>query len=258
MARRWVKLWVSESLRGTMRFDFTPAERGVWYDLLLLAGDCRQEGLISPGKDQHYPLRWIAGTLNISPSLLNRTLEKCKTCSRIEVNGNGITILNWAKYQSEYERQKPFRKAKVSGKSYKKVTRKVTTKVQQKLPVEGEVEEDTYKEDKKKEIYKERKESIKEKYGEFQNVLLSPEEYMKLNEKLSKQQVNDLIERLSGYMKQSPANANKYKDHYATILNWSRRDSHVDATHQRSIKSPGPRQPEDYTDPDELRRRSAA
>ena len=123
MARKWIKIWVAESLRGTMRFDFTPAERGVWYDLLALAGDSRQDGLITPGKDQKYPLNWISGTLNISPSLLHRTLEKCKTYSRIEVNDNGIRILNWNKYQSEYERQKPFR---------------LQPKLQPKLPVEGE------------------------------------------------------------------------------------------------------------------------
>ena len=128
MARKWIKLWVAESLRGTIRFDFTPAERGVWYDLLALAGDCRQDGLIAPGSDEAYPLRWIAGTLNISPSLLQRTLEKCKTYTRIEVNGHGILILNWNRYQSEYERQKPFR------------AKKVTSKVTQKLPVEGEGE----------------------------------------------------------------------------------------------------------------------
>lgn len=125
MARSWIKIWVAESLRGTMRFDFTPAERGVWYDLLALAGDGRQDGLIAPGKDQKYPLRWIAGTLNISPSLLHRTLEKCKTYSRIEVNDNGIRILNWNKYQSEYERQKPFR---------------LQHKLHQKLPIDIDID----------------------------------------------------------------------------------------------------------------------
>lgn len=130
MARRWVKLWVAESLRGTIRFDFSSAERGVWYDLLMLAGDSRQDGLIAPSSGVAYPLKWVAGTLNISLNLLQKTLEICKKSTRIEVNGNGIRILNWQKYQSEYERQKPFR--------YKKVTNKVT----QKLPVEEEEEKE--------------------------------------------------------------------------------------------------------------------
>ena len=109
MARRWIKLWVQESLTGTVRFDFTPAERCVWYDLLILAGNCRLEGIIAAGPGMPYPHNWIAGTLNVPPELLEVTLEKCQQTERIEENGDGIRIVNWAKYQSEYERQKPYR-----------------------------------------------------------------------------------------------------------------------------------------------------
>ena len=109
MAKRWIKLWVAESLRGTIRFDFTPEERGIWYDLLALAGDCRQEGLIAPGDRIGYPRQWIANTLNIPLPLLNQTLKKCIKTKRIEGTKRGLKIISWAKYQSEYERQKPYR-----------------------------------------------------------------------------------------------------------------------------------------------------
>ena len=86
---------------------------------------------------------------------------------------------------------------------------------------------------KRREVKDKEKGSIKEsgdtlshlKYGEFENVLLSEEEYEKLTEKIGKPQADDLIEQLSGYMAQNPKNASKYKDHYAVILNWARRDS---------------------------------
>lgn len=54
-------------------------------------------------------------------------------------------------------------------------------------------------------------------YGEFQNVKLTKEEYHKL------EQANLLpyIEKLSSYM---ASKNKKYKSHYATILNWSRKD----------------------------------
>ena len=112
MARRWIKIWVQESLTGTMRFDFTPAERGVWYDLLVLAGNCRLEGVIAAGPSKPYPHTWIAGTLNIPLNLLETTLRKCQDSERINDNSDGIHILNWSKYQSEYDRQKPYRKEK--------------------------------------------------------------------------------------------------------------------------------------------------
>jgi len=112
LARRWVKIWVHESLTGTIRFDFTPAERGVWYDLLILAGNCRMDGIIAAGPGKPYPYNWIAGTLNVPLELLESTLEKCRLSERIYENNDGIHILNWHRYQSEYERQKPYRERK--------------------------------------------------------------------------------------------------------------------------------------------------
>lgn len=115
MKRTWIKLWVDQSLHGTLRFDMDAAERGVWYDLLLLAASCKQDGVISPGPGLTYPETWIAGTLNIPLPLLRKTLEKCVKSERISMNGDGIVILNWTKYQSEYDRQKPSREKKKLG-----------------------------------------------------------------------------------------------------------------------------------------------
>lgn len=60
----------------------------------------------------------------------------------------------------------------------------------------------------------------KEKYGEFENVLLLSEEHKKLLEKLGENNTNLLIEELSGYM---ASTKKKYSSHYATLLNWARR-----------------------------------
>lgn len=58
---------------------------------------------------------------------------------------------------------------------------------------------------------------IKKKYGEFGNVLLTDEEY----HKLEKSNLLSYIERLSSYI---ASKGKRYKSHYATILNWSRKD----------------------------------
>ena len=57
----------------------------------------------------------------------------------------------------------------------------------------------------------------KEKYGEFNNVMLTNDEYKKLEEKNALSQ----IENLSRYI---ASTGKRYKSHYATILNWDRRD----------------------------------
>lgn len=111
MARMsWVKLWVAECLTGTIRWELEPDERGVWYDLLLLAGDCRTAGIISANETTPLPRRTIAGRLNIDDELLDRTIKKCVASGRIEIDKKGlIHICSWAKYQSEYQRQKKYR-----------------------------------------------------------------------------------------------------------------------------------------------------
>lgn len=62
--------------------------------------------------------------------------------------------------------------------------------------------------------------NTKEAHGEFLNVMLTPEEYDKLEDKLGVETRDSLIFELSCYLKNHPK---KYKDHYATILSWSRK-----------------------------------
>ena len=57
-------------------------------------------------------------------------------------------------------------------------------------------------------------------YGEFKNVRLKKEELEKLKEKFPKD-YKDRIESLSEYMR---SKGKTYKDHYATILSWARKE----------------------------------
>lgn len=75
-----------------------------------------------------------------------------------------------------------------------------------------------------KERKKEKKE-IKEKYGHFSNVLLSSIEHGKLLEKYGEPTTKKYIESLDMHIE---SKGTKYKSHYATILNWIRRNSETD------------------------------
>ena len=70
---------------------------------------------------------------------------------------------------------------------------------------------------KSKSLNKNKDKTISNKLGEFKNVILSDEEKAKIDE----QGLTDYINQLSIYLAQT---GKKYKSHYATILNWSRRD----------------------------------
>lgn len=72
-----------------------------------------------------------------------------------------------------------------------------------------------------KNINRNKKEIIKEKFGEFENVFLSADEFQKLKSKLGAE-TESYIERLSSYIASS---GKKYKSHYATILSWTQKDT---------------------------------
>ena len=66
-----------------------------------------------------------------------------------------------------------------------------------------------------------RKESPRHHYGQYQNVILSDEEFSKLQSEFS-HDYEERIEQLSGYMASTGKN---YKNHLATIRNWAKRDA---------------------------------
>jgi len=110
--KTWIKLYPLDCLEGSIRYQLEADERGVWYDLLNFAAICATPGIIADKDGRPYPHSFIANRLNISLELFERTLKKCQEEGRIYENETGIHITNWKAYQSEYERQKPYRKRK--------------------------------------------------------------------------------------------------------------------------------------------------
>ena len=80
-------------------------------------------------------------------------------------------------------------------------------------------------------VKKQKKKQTKHKYGEYDNVLLTDEELVKLKEKIPNWQ--DFIERLSGYI---ASTGKRYKSHYVTMLNWYRRDGQRQQAQQSQQK----------------------
>lgn len=118
--RKWVRLWVNEWLDGTTRYEMTGTQRAFWIDLLAMAGRSRMPGVICAGKNGDsivgYPLVKFQ---SLAPDMLDveRTLELFQKNGKVKVSITAelpvkmymIEITNWDRYQSEYERQKPYR-----------------------------------------------------------------------------------------------------------------------------------------------------
>lgn len=110
--KRWIKLYVTGWLHGSIRWQFTSEERGVWADLLAWAGEIQKDGAICDNDGCPLPRDFMANALNIKQILLDRVIAKCIHEGRLEDEDGVLIVTNYNSYQSEYERQKPSRQAK--------------------------------------------------------------------------------------------------------------------------------------------------
>ena len=110
-SRKWVKLHCREWIEGTIRQE-EPAIRCVFADLLALAGDGKygDVGVIKLANGISLSDKQICAILQIKTTLWKKAKTLLLDSKRIEITPqNAIIISNWAKYQSEYQRQKPYR-----------------------------------------------------------------------------------------------------------------------------------------------------
>ena len=111
--RTWVKFFITGWLHGSIRWQLEADERSVCADLICMAGECGQGGLIADNDGRPLPRSFIANRLNIPEELLERTVAKCKHEGRlVDSDDDTLKITNWVANQSEYERQKPSRERK--------------------------------------------------------------------------------------------------------------------------------------------------
>ena len=113
-SRTWIKVYCEKWLSGTIREE-RPEVRGVWIDLLALAGSSQHGdvGEIKLANGVGYTDNQIAEILHITKALWRRSKQRFVDSQRIKIAPKGaISIINWSKYQSEYGRQKPYRKHK--------------------------------------------------------------------------------------------------------------------------------------------------
>lgn len=113
-SRNWIKVFCDKWLSGSIR-DEQPDVRSVWIDLLILAGNGQfgDIGEIKLSNGVGLTDKQIAEILRISKALWRKAKQRFLLSQRIKITPKGaIVIINWSKYQSEYQRQKPYRKSK--------------------------------------------------------------------------------------------------------------------------------------------------
>lgn len=94
----WFPWWPEKWLWGTIRIECTPAERGIWVDLLSLAS--KDDGHIRANEETPYPLRQLAGTLLIPEKELGDAISKFLKLEKLTKTKTGtLYVTKWDKYQ---------------------------------------------------------------------------------------------------------------------------------------------------------------
>lgn len=110
---RWIRLWVDESINGTTFTELNAEHRGVWFTLLLLAGYSPKPGTICIAEGIAYTNEQLAAFTKLTLDSINSGIKHLSSTgvNKININPDGtLSISNWLNYQTEYDRQKGYRR----------------------------------------------------------------------------------------------------------------------------------------------------
>ena len=202
-----------------------------WFKLLCLAGKQNNQGVFLMNNRIAYTDEMLSTIFRMPINTVRMSLQTFEQFGMIELIDGVITIPNWGKHQSidriesknEYMRNymKGYRekqKALAGGKANCKTNSKANVSSLDKNRLE-EIREEEIRGEYIEEAAPPK--PSRHKYGMYENVLLSDEEYQKLTEEFP-HDYTERIERLSEYI---ASTGKKYKSHLATIRSWARKET---------------------------------
>jgi len=97
IAPNWFPFWIDKWLFGSTRLELSPAERGIFIDLMALAQ--KDGGYIRANTGVPYRLEQLAGFLCLDKALLEKTIERCIEVGKLERLGDGtLRLVSFEKY----------------------------------------------------------------------------------------------------------------------------------------------------------------
>lgn len=200
----------------------------LWVMLLTMAGRCNAGGLIFLTENIPYTSRLLADELGFEESTVELGIQALEQLDMIVRKNDFFSIAGWGEYQNlegletirEQNRQRVAKhreqKKLQASNTECNVTRNVTVTLRNAPDIEKEKDLDLDKELNNNSTPTATK---KHKYGEHKNVLLTDEEYTKLQERFP-----DYEAKIDTFSEAIARKGYKYKSHYLAILDWDRRD----------------------------------
>ena len=194
----------------------------IWVMLLTMAGRCNSGGMIFLTENIPYTPKMLADELDFEETTVQLALASLEKLNMIVADGGFFSIAGWEEYQNiegmdKIREQNRLRKQKQRAKAALLESGHVMSRDSHATDID--IEEEKEEDKKLSKDNKKKPKSVKHKYGDYNNVLLSDEELEKLKAEFPDWQ--DRIERLSCYM---ASTGKPYKNHLATIRNWAKKD----------------------------------
>lgn len=245
----WIKLY-TETLSDPKMGRMSDHLYRRTVELFMLAGTIDQDGLLPDIED-------IAWTLHTSPKDIRETVDALSGLGVLTVSGQQIIVTHFAERQqsnlTEAERKAAYRdkqrtkfgqmSGQVSGQTADKCPDNSPTDVQKMsrpdtdTDIDTETDKDINSFSNEKEYTRAKKDpkDRKSRYGTFDNVWLTNDEYLKLQQRFP-----DWADRLEAFGTAKKAKGYVYKSDYAAILNWARMDE------EKAKAAPVPKTTVDY------------
>ena len=239
--KQWIKLSAGVH-KDRKLWKLSKDAQLVFFYLLSIAGSEDRNGFLPSAEDIALEL-WF---LKLKPKELSAALLSLAEAGIIEESQTDeIKLTNFEKWQtaektkSEIDREYYLKNKKLKSESQRnlsensaeikrnlseqseKISEKSakipTLEIDKEIDIEKDKDINSFSNEKE---YTRAKNSPRRKFGSAGNVLLTDDEYRKLHERFI-----DADERIENLSLGIASKGYKYKDHYATILNWARRDA---------------------------------
>ena len=202
----------------------------LWIMLLTMAGRCNAGGMIFLTENIPYTPKMLADELDFEENTVKLGIQALESLNMIATDNGHFTISGWEEYQNIDGMEKIKEQNRIRQKNWydrKKALPNVRPNVSitqpNALDIDKEIEKDIDLENNNNSTPTATK---KHKYGTHNNVLLTDEEYIKLQERFPTdydEKINTLSEGLAlkGY---------KYKSHYLAVIKWAQNEKPKAAT----------------------------
>ena len=242
---KWIKIYTNMfDNRKIKQIEKLPEGNALlvtWLKLLTLAGNVNDSGFVYFTKDIPYTDQMLSTEFNMPLSTIQLALNVFKQYEMIDITDDLLKISNWEKYQNVEGMEKIREQNRLRNIEYRKrkkeklltydVTHDVTVTHNDGTDIDIDKDKDIDIEkdiDINNNIPSSKVKKPKHKYGEYQNVLLTDDEYNKLHQDYPN--ANELITYLDEYIEMK---GYKAKSHNLAIRKWV-----VDAVARDNKKKP--------------------